>query len=191
MYAFVFNFFVKIPFIKPLHKGIDGPVRVLQAANQKLTLSNACFFDRRVILHISNWKIGVKNFVEPFLSAVNTDFVTIFFNFVVEVDLFGSFLAILGANNLDFDDLSDVFVEYFKRRLFHNCFGLIWQFIKDILSRFFLRWRDDINDKIEKLLDLSTERTVLVNFDDSQAFSFVEVLMVGGRISHNWVDNND
>ena len=125
MYTFFFNFFVKIPFIKSLHKGIDGSVRVLQAANEKLTLSNACLFDRRVILHISNWKISIENFIKSFLPAGNTYFVTIFFNFVVEVDLFCSFFTILCTNNLDFDDVSDVFIEYFKRRLFHNCFGLI------------------------------------------------------------------
>ena len=68
VYPFVRHLLVKVALVKTFHKGIDGSIGVLKAANEKLTLSDACLLYGGVALNICHWEVSIKNFVISLFS---------------------------------------------------------------------------------------------------------------------------
>ena len=187
MDTFFLLFFVKIDLVESFHKGINGSIGVFRTSNEKLSLSDTSFFDGRVVLNISDRKICVKNFIEPFFPQTDSNTIIFFLLFKTEVNFFNPFFTIFSADNRDFNDFSDVLIEDFDERFIDFLFGLIRKFIEDVTSRFFHWWRYNIDNKIEEFLNFSKERTFLINFDNPIAFSFFKMLILIGCIAHQFM----
>lgn len=187
MDTFFLLFFVKIDLVESFHKGINGSIGVFSASNEKLSLSDTSFFDGRVVLNISYWKICVKNFIKPFFPQTYSNTILFFLFLKTEVNFFYPFFSIFCANNGDLNDFSDVFIEDFDERFIDFLFRLIRKFIEDVTCTFFCRWRYNIDNKIEELLNFSKERTFLINFDNPIALSLLQMLILIGCIAHQFM----
>lgn len=68
MYSLIFELSVEKSFVEALHEGVDGLIGILEAADEKLPLPNACLLDGRVVLDVSDGKVSVEYFIKPLFS---------------------------------------------------------------------------------------------------------------------------
>lgn len=92
----------------------------------------ARLFDRRVILDVSDGKIGLKNFIEPFFSDTYSSYNTLFLCCLIEFDINGPNIAVLGAHNFDFDTFACIFIDNLKRRLRLSHWFRRGQFVENV-----------------------------------------------------------
>lgn len=68
MHALILFLLIEEVLVQSLHEDVQGLIGELSAADEVLSLFDACFSDRRVGFDIDEGEICFKGFIEPFAS---------------------------------------------------------------------------------------------------------------------------
>ncbi len=160
------HFFVKIYIIKSLDKFIKCHIRKLQASQKILTFFDCRQLYRRVDVNVGNWKVCIKNLVEFLLSHCNSEKIP----WTIPVSVWSyhdwSHIAKLRWDNFDFDVFAFVLLHEFSETFLPGISVLLG-------SRLSFNQRNGINNKVKEGFNFTIERTVELNWKNTQSLSFL------------------
>ncbi len=160
------HFFVKIYVIKSLDKFIKCHIRKLQTSQKILTLFDGRQLNRRVDVNVGDRKVCIKNLVKFFLSYCNSEKIP----GTIPVSVWSyhdwSHIAKLRWDNFDFDVFAFVLLHQFSETFLPGISVLLG-------PRLGFDQRNGINNKVEEGFNFTIERTVELNWKNTQSLSFL------------------